>query len=259
MRGIVITLGIIISAISTKGQNNPDSSAIEYIYIVPEQNTPTEAKVVTSPKEDFYRKKLLIRIDLTEEANQPLFLASPETKAEKKGIVDALITGLRKNQIKGVHPANLSQRYDYFDLIYHLLDLEGIQPGGMVDSIRMADLGWEWMHETLDLIVDQGFSSQSSKDFFRIKYLRLVWYNPYTAKGAKVIAVFPYKNVASYLEQVVCPIDSDQREISAKEFLELQLFKGIKMKIPQDPAEPVTTQLSEKQKSGIHIKEVWQN
>ena len=241
-------------------QAEKDSVPIKYIIIDSTRIKISEFKRLIKPNGDFYRQKTLIRLDLNAPGNEPLLKAHLNNESPKIGIVQLLIQGLEENKLLGLHPANLKKPFDYYDLIYQLLELEGVHPDPMGDSIRISELGWEWMMESLDLIVDEGHSNMSSQSFFRINYLRLVWENPFTARGKQIITVLPYNSqMIGFLEKIQCPLeDGSQTSINAREFLELRQFRGVRAKISEDSARPINSHIDPKQKAIFKIEEIWQ-
>ncbi|MEZ4829929.1 MAG: hypothetical protein R3C61_27145 [Bacteroidia bacterium] len=234
----------------------PDSLNIGYFYL----ERPDTVSVTDSGQEiqgrDFVRKRILYRLDLHAAANQPVQSMNIPGSNEH-GIVAALLYGLRNGRYSALHPANLQQSLSYLDFLYYLISLEGTQPGNRTDSISPEDIGIKWTYRFLDVIADEGFSPDNSRAFFRVRFLRLLWVNPHSATDPKIVMVFPFESVSSYLEQIICR--ADQGKISAKKFLELQMFQAREVSFPHDPASPIPMKLPATDRIPIRNIDLWKN
>lgn len=235
-----------------------DSLQVDYIYVEKPQVQHSEVSSQTEIGKDFLRKRVLLRLDLRDQTNLPLYqLAIPEIS--EIGIVPALIYGLRLGRIKGLHPSDMRQSFDYFDLVYHLINLDGVQPGGRIDSISLDDVGTEWTYQYLDIIADEGFSPDNSLGFFRIQYIRLLYFNPNTPAGAKIVVVLPYQAVSSFLDQYHCSMVEGETNVSARSFFDLKMFRAAEVSIPHDPASPVPLKLPKTGTPRIRNIDLWKN
>jgi hypothetical protein len=172
----------------------------------------TETDLAPAPdRADFFRHKVLIRIPVHHHQNRPLLQAKPAhpqagslplSSLHTQGLTRSLLEGLRSGRLTALHPDRPEQQYDYFDLVYNLMALEGINPEEIEDEFSLDELGWEWLNEYMDLIVDKGFKSTASRSFLKIRFVRLLWYNPNSPRGLHVLAVFPYPEVESLAEEL---------------------------------------------------------
>lgn len=255
---IICWMGLLTGISGIFSQNMAaDTSKIEYIYV-------EKADVKDSVNhddlygKDFLRKKVLLRLDLSDPQNLPL-LKTEIRGSSQQGLVPVLLTGLQKGKYSGLHPSDIRRRFDYFDFVYHLLELEGIQPGSLVDSIRPEDIGADRTYQYLDIIADEGFSADNSKKFFQIRYLRLIWFNSKHEPGPKIVAVFPWPKVAPYLRKALCPLEGQDSGVPASEFLELRMFHARAVSIPGDPASPVPVLPQGKDHPQVRNIDLWSN
>ncbi|MEZ4776083.1 MAG: hypothetical protein R3D00_23100 [Bacteroidia bacterium] len=241
---------------SVFAQYETDSLQVDYIYVEKPPVPQAEGSSQTETGKDFLRKRVLLRLDLRDQTNLPLYqLAIPEISGQ--GIVPALIYGLRLGRIKGLHPSDLRQSFDYFDLVYHLINLDGVQPGGRIDSISLDDVGTEWTYQYLDIIADEGFSPDNSLSFFRIQYIRLLYFNPHTPSGAKIVSVLPYDTVSAFLDNYYCGVEGSEMNVSVRSFFDLKMFRAAEVSIPHDPASPIPLKLP--QTPRIRNIDLWKN
>lgn len=197
-------------------------------------------------KEDFFRHKVLIRIPVHHHQNRPLLQAKsaqpsagtlPLSSLHTQGLTRSLLEGLRSGRLTAIHPEKPDQKYDYFDLVYNLMALEGINPEDLEDEFSLDELGWEWLNEYVDLIADKGFKSTASRPFLKIRFVRLLWYNPNSPRGLHVLAVFPYPEVESLVEELSYQLpNGGTEELQLNEFLNFRLFYGQELPLSADPA-----------------------
>lgn len=94
------------------------------------------------PRRDdhFWRRKVLNRIDLTEKINEPLTYAeSPglygnPTFGETRGVVHAIINGLKSGKYLAYSPDSLNKSLTYEDVVKLAQSIEGTQDGGGDES-----------------------------------------------------------------------------------------------------------------------------
>lgn len=155
-----------------------------------------------------------------------------------EGIVMHLIEGMKRGDIKGRHPGDLRKTYDFFDLVYDLIEWQGIDSDAMGGHLSAEELDWFGLNEALDLIVDEGFSGQNSRSFLRIRFVRLIWHDPMSSKGAHVAVIFPYQEIRPLLAELECKLAPDQpRPVAAKELLEMRRFQARSMPVADDPTQ----------------------
>lgn len=221
------------------------SDTVGIIYV--EEGDSTQTEIVASPvfEKDFYRNMLLLRLPLQHHQNQPMQQASfvesggslPLYDLQAKGFVPSLLEGLRSGKLTARNPQRLSQNYTYFDLIYDLLALEGIDPETLERELKLESLGWEWLNMYLDLIVEEGFSQDQSRPFLRIRFIRLLYYNPNSPQGLHVLAIFPYDQLQDVLGELTYPMpNGGPFRLKLMEFLRFRKFYGQAFRVVDDPA-----------------------
>ncbi|MEM6348133.1 MAG: hypothetical protein AAF927_29905 [Bacteroidota bacterium] len=196
-------------------------------------------------RNDFYRNMVLWRLPIQHPQNRPLLLAqSPDQQGGAvyaqavDGLMLNLIEGLRTGNIQARHPDDLRRRYDYFDLIYDLIELQGLDPDTLADGLAVAELGWDNLNQYVDLIVEEGFSAHDSRAFTRIKFMRILWHDPQSPKGQHVLAVLSYAEAAKVLEDLHYSFDKHGQKMRIRlfDFFETQMYYGNKLGMGEDPA-----------------------
>lgn len=189
---------------------------------------------------DVFRHMTMLRIPLAHQGNWALWNAThPERElSTDEGIVMHLIEAMRRGELTGRHPADLTQPYDFFDLIYDMIEWQDISLEEYGNQITRNELDWFGLNETVDLIVDEGFSSQNSRSFLRIRFVRVIWYDPMSSKGAHVVAIFRYQDVKKLFDTLECKLSADQtRPVSASSLLEMRRFQSQAMPVADDPTQ----------------------
>lgn len=215
-----------------------DSLEIEYIHVEKPRPVINHAKRII-PQKDFYRNKSLLRVPFLTPHFDHLLYAKPipgsfegqSGTTQQVGIINLLMEALRLNDINGYYPDSLRGGYDYAQLKRDLMTLSGMDPnqGRFMD---LNEMGGEWMSEYLDLIVDEGFSAKDSKYFVRIRFLRLIWFDPNNIKGPKAMVIFPYEEVSYFLDQMTIQLPNHGSDtLTAKEFLERRLNLTLRVKV----------------------------
>lgn len=211
--------------------------SLEFIYVRHTGAAQGTAGPAPDPRKgDFYRNMVLSRISLSSRHNQHLLRVQlPQAgalPAGKDALPQALIAGLRTGALRAWHPSDMRTPYRFFHLVEDLTRLYG-QPAD--DTTRWQDLGPEWFNLYVDFIYEKGFSAESSRDFLRPRFLRLVWCFPENPLGPVVLAVFPYHTTRTYLQSLQCEIEGlGMRTLD--EVLTLHLFDAASIPITHDPA-----------------------
>ncbi|MEL6652553.1 MAG: hypothetical protein AAFQ87_17260 [Bacteroidota bacterium] len=229
------------------GQDTLDMAedTVSYIVVGKEDRFAERQTPSLPSRNDFYRNMLIWRLPLQHRQNLPLIAAvSPNQQGGAvyanavDGMVLNLIEGLRSGEAKARHPQDLARKYDYFDLLYDLMELEGLHPDSLEEGLAVDELGWDRLNEYVDLIVEEGFSQHDSRAFMRIKFVRLLWHNPQSVKGVHVLAIFPYTEVSKVLEDLYYPFLKHGRKMRIRliDFLQTQMFWGHKLGLGEDKA-----------------------
>ncbi|MEM7657503.1 MAG: hypothetical protein AAF399_15320 [Bacteroidota bacterium] len=213
-----------------------DTSQIEYIYL--EKSGVTLPPRTNRAQQGFFRNLRLHRLILSESPNQGLWNLSHTESQLQQGIAMHLMDGLRNGFVKGYHPADLQEELDYFDLMYELMQLQGINLRALEGGFSQDQLDFSPLEDAIDLVVEEGFSAETSRSYVHIRYLRLIWHDPETGKAPIALVIFPYEEVRQLLEQLEVRFQPDQlRAMNVKEALELQRFRAHVLPINQDPTQ----------------------
>ncbi|MFK7925038.1 MAG: hypothetical protein AB8H47_23980 [Bacteroidia bacterium] len=221
------------------------NDTVGYIQIDKGDRPAERPNPVLDGRNDFYRNTVLWRLPINHPQNKPLLYA--QSPVQQSGAVYAqavdglmlnLIEGLRTGNIQARHPQDLRRKYDYFDLIYDLIELQGLDPDDLHDGLEVADLGWDNLNQYVDLVVQEGFSERDSRAFMRIKYLRILWHDPQSAQGVHTLAVLSYPEVVKVLDDLYYPFDKKGQEMRIRlpDFFHAQMFWGQKLSIDEDKA-----------------------
>lgn len=212
-----------------------DSSKMDYIYLG--KYRPGDEVARQPWEDDFMRNRVLIRVNLFLPANAPL--QEIETPAPFQelcpGLPGLVLSAMLHHQMPANHPADPSRAIDYVDLIQTLVDWQGLSAESD-QSISGQTVGLEWMLPAIDLIADERFSSQSSRQQYRIQYIRVIWHNPNLSLGPRAVLMVPYERIRPYLMQFDCPPGpGSPMGISVAEFLERGYVVGNTLRLPDDP------------------------
>ena len=202
-----------------------------YIYV--KKKRAEVPSISYKPQRDLYNSTVLIRINLLHRANIPLsqaILHAPWAKG-RRGIVMAVVEGLKNKLFVGLHPQNPKKAYIYTDLIYDLLELEEMDPGQFTEE-EIFQIIEHSVENVIDLVAEQGFSIQSSRRFFRIRFLRLIWHNPNMAKAPHLLTLIPYQSITKILAGIMVKPHHLYHEatIRMRDFLDHQRFLGYAVK-----------------------------
>ncbi len=240
--------------------------SIDYIYIgVAEKQAPCLPTLMpekvniaypqSNPKNTFHSTVQILRLLLDEKSNKPLKYASYPTdlfkdsiESEQKyslGLTNALIEGLKRDKMVALCLDSLEYRYSYARLLQEIANIEGkgaenriendsfFQEFGImeqklppntenIDRKDWADLG-----NMLDIVVEKGFSARDSRPYFRILYLRLVWYKPEMTTAPRNLTLIPYHLAAPYLAKMYVKMEGQtMTKVSVLDYFTAGLFSG---------------------------------
>lgn len=188
---------------------------------------PKVASQAYKPQRDLYHNTMEVRLNLQHRVNLPLTQAIlPKGWANgRKGIVMALIEGLRMGKFHGIHPDNPGRAYLYRDLAFDLLTLERL-PTSQFSDEDIFKIVEKSVQKALDIVAVQGFSTQDSREFFKIRFLRLIWHNPNKSKLPHLLALIPYRSVRETLAKIMIKphIRHHEATIRMSAFLETRRF-----------------------------------
>lgn len=221
------------------------NDTVGYIQVDKEDRSAEREPSTRDTRNDFYRNMVLWRLPINHPQNRPILSAqSPNQQSgavyaqSVDGLMLNLIEGLRTGNIQARHPEDLKRRYDYFDLIYDLIELQGLNPDTLAEGLSVDEFGWDNLNQYVDLIVEEGFSSRDSRAFTRIKYMRILWYDPQSSKGHHVLAIISYSEAAKVLEDLYYPFDKHGQKLRIRlfDYFETQMYYGQKLAKGEDPA-----------------------
>lgn len=217
--------------------NNPKKDLLQINW-----STHTNTRL-HDPRTTFSKYTQILRIDLSEKANQPIAENPiPTTIFSKQnakpfsnqreleneiGIAGALLLALKSGNILA---------YDCKDLIspIHYGDLLLLANRQNPDFSREPNSWWfpkaETMnnyHQVIELIVDEIFDKNSGRKRQEIRYIRLIWTDRDEIAPDFNAAVFRYEEVRDLLDQI--PIENrhnDIQSLSIADFLEGKYYQG---------------------------------
>ena len=221
---------------------NPGGEFLQIAHHVP--STPP----AVSAKDAFTRNTQVMRLSLDEKANLCLTncLASPAIFATlsppegrkppqdnqfplAKGIVQALIAGLKTGRFPAYSAANFSRPIHYGDLLdFASRMVSSDDEWEEEDSIYGKSTASYWSPEeaqlagfenVIELITDEFFDKQTGQKKHQIRYFRLVWTDWEGEMPDYNVAVFRYSDVAPLLEKIkIKNGHNDIKTLSLKDF-----------------------------------------
>jgi len=236
---LLLTLLIGMSCSSLLGQPPTGFSDTNTIYLE-DGSKPRALPVRKKNPKAFFRNMSLQRLVLSQQANWPLWNLSKDAAqmSQPMGLGMHLVEGLRTGQIHGFDRTDFSRPYDYFDLIYQLMELEGVNLSALEGGMSRDQLDLQPLNEVVDLIGTRTFSAQTSRYVYQIRFVRLIWLRPEQPGSAKVLAIFPYEEVGALLDQLYYRSSPDQqRALSVRKGLEFQHFQAIESPLASDPTQ----------------------
>lgn len=206
-------------------------------------------------KDILHRQLQILRLFLDEKSNKPLKYASYPTnlyqdslKSTAKylnGFNNALIEGIKKGKILCVCPDSLEYRYTYNRLLQEITEIEKenftnteeidfpFQEFGIKDTLpnkpapKTTSTNFEALGNIIDLVIEKGFTTTNSRPYFRILYLRLVWYNPDLSPHPHILAFIPYQLAAPYLSKMyIKSTNQEASQISVIDYFTSGQFRG---------------------------------
>ncbi|MEO1450545.1 MAG: hypothetical protein AAFV07_13535 [Bacteroidota bacterium] len=245
--GLFICIGL-------KSSLHAQEDTVSHIWVEKGLSSPSQQQ----PEDQvFFKRMHLRRIPLRHPQNTSLVSGQASYNNQSiRGLVPHLIEGLRLGEIRGLMPENPRQAYDYFDLVFDMLHLQGSDLESLAGKVSREDIEWSWLQTELDLIVESGFDAHNSRDFFRIRFLRLIWHNPRDSRGRKAILLIPYAGARAWLEKLTCPLRG--QSMSARELLELELFTSQELSIESDQS-GAPQRMSPRQRSYGQTPDWWIN
>ena len=190
------------------------------------RSRPRAAMRLTAPQGNFYQRHRYQRIPLQHPANLPLRQTNRYPAARRSsGLVAHLIEGLRRDSIYALDPRDPRQAYRYPQLLWDLIDLQGLPDTG---SIAPEQIQWENLEREIDLLRVYQFS-RSSQQYDHIVYLGLIWRAGQQPGRRVLLAIVPFAPAVPWLDRLQCQWkrrDGRSTGTSATRFLQGQMYQG---------------------------------
>ncbi len=233
---LILALDFFVTS-SAFGQVQVRYQNMGYIHV--NGDTSCSARRYPPDERDLIRHRFLLRLDLQYPYNRPLFFlpVAPPYQGVAPGLIGVLLNGFAEHQFSGLDPMNPEEQMTYEDFLYRFAEWQGLSHMNQ-NSISIAELGLEHFEPIIDLIVDEGFSTRSSKYFFSIRFVRLIWRHAQFDNKSYVALYVPYQCVRPLLENHFC-WKTAGGGISAAQFLELGYFSGLPLMLPSGPSEAI--------------------
>jgi hypothetical protein len=226
------------------------------------------------PEDQFWKRRVVNRIVLTEKVNKPLVyhetaVYSPsQTYTETQGMISALINGVRAGRIRGYDPQDWDHAYAWpelrarmqtFDqaLVAEEAGWEEREP----EAATADDWGSEWempaipdtatwrepvvaayepelaaYEEVVHVVEDWVFDKVRSSLVHQIDYFEVIWHDPTGTLPEKVLARFKWSEVREQLEQTQWKNRSNDAECrSVAEVFDLRLFRAFPINVGGTP------------------------
>ncbi|MBX7242313.1 MAG: hypothetical protein K1X92_11240 [Bacteroidia bacterium] len=242
-----------------------ESDSVGYIFIGGEVNiarpepgkiTPVKEKVkleypVENNENAIFRKVKILRIYEDEQINKALLNASYSSDlfseaalpypVVKKGLIKGILEGLAAEKFIALSPQDMQYACTFPELLRDIGNFEqqNQPPSEEIESglsefgiksiedtiIHPVNPGTENLTHALDLVVEEGVWKGTSRNYFRILYLQLLWYNPESGLPPKVMAVIPYTFLKNYLTEMhTWNRYDDRNSINVHEFIQAGNF-----------------------------------
>lgn len=260
MKNIFLLL-ILLIAVNLIIAQPAEADSVGYIFIgsdvsvsnpEPKTITPVKEKVrLQYPLENnenaIFRKVKVLRIFEDEQVNQSLLNASYPSNlfseevlpypTQKKGLVKGILEGLATEKFIALSPQDMQYACTFPELLRDIGNLtqQSQRPKDDIET-GLGEFGIQSVEDTVvsqtppdteslthvvDLVVEEGVWKGTSRNYFRILYLQLLWYNPETGNPPKVMAVIPYALVKNYLAEMhTFNRYDDRNSLNVHEFLQ---------------------------------------
>lgn len=208
-----------------------------------------------SGTKDFIRHTYLYKIPFLHLQNQALFKTKyrqnlfwdslDNEKFRQNTLVEAIIEGVQSGKILAVMPQDLSLRYSYKQLCKEIRAFENAERIDTIERVDMSEFGiettqtlkeepkstnWENLNELMYIIAEEG--SNQSRNFFRIRYLCVVWYNPNRVIKPRLTMVIPYIFLEKYFQQIyISDKKNESKVLSVHDFLVGKMFSAEKKRL----------------------------
>jgi hypothetical protein len=219
--------------------------------------------------EDHFQRDLVVtRIDLTEKINQPLVstmsldLYTPSAGQEYRGLVAALISGLKSGKYLAHDPDELSKTLTYEDVtaisrqfndVGDVEEPEWIEEDDINldteaeqevfdDGLGWSDAGDEGdtdqevalapLESVVELIENRIFDKNRSAQIYDLQYIRIVWVDPGETLPDRNFVCFKYSDVVETLEATRwANRHNDAEDRNLREILDERIYSGFLLNV----------------------------
>jgi hypothetical protein len=220
--------------------------------------------------EDHFQRDLVVsRIDLTEKINQPLVssmsldLYTPDASLEYRGVVAALISGLKSGKYLAHDPDELSKTLTYEDVVEISRQFNDVgepeDPEWIDEEIdmdvetdidnenngnRSGDGLWSGEGDTeeevalapletvLEIIENRIFDKNRSAEVYDMQYIRIVWVDPGETLPDKNFVCFKYSDIVETLEATRwANRHNDAEDRNLREIFDERLYNGFVLNV----------------------------
>ena len=234
-------------------------TSLAIILVVASLTSVVCAQVPVRNDDRFWAKRVVMRLDLNEKINRPLIHHASsyyghDKFAERKGVVAALISGLRRQEYLAYHPYDWNHTMDYAALLRRMEAFEQALSGEnqQLDEKQLTEGGpdeWggfedEWQEEeqpkapvvdelpdlsnyeqSFHIVEDWIFNQVRSSLQQNIDFFEVIWTDPEGLLPEKVLARFRWEDVKEILARTEWKNRFNDAETrSVKEVMELRLF-----------------------------------
>ncbi len=230
------------------------------------------AQFAPRTEDHFWRRKVVNKIDLTEKVNQPLVMKESPlynqhyTAMDKKGIVVALMEGLKRGDFVGYNSDTLDKSLDYSQVMAILAEARGdkkesapteeiedpygegetpteeasstvwedfpveeevASPSSSAPIVLGAGDEYAPMENYFIFVEDRIFDKNRSDMVYDIQYIQLYFVDPGGVLRDRAVCTFKYSEVMERLEQTQWKNKFNDAEYrSLREIFELRLFNS---------------------------------
>lgn len=192
----------------------------------------TSPSLAQRSEDHFFRRRVVLRMDLNEKINRPLLGISGTYEAGSPGLVQTLIEGLADGDYLAYHPDDLRRAVSHAEYLDRLRDFEDEEPtallpeeeeedgspdsmdrfGFAVDSaagtgsmglgasVPVHTPAYANCEQVIQVVEDWIFDKNSGQMIYRPRFIEVIWSDPNGTLPEKKVAVFRYEDVQPRLE-----------------------------------------------------------
>lgn len=218
-------------------------------------------------EDHFFRKRVVNRIDLGEKINRPLIQAQSEIYATSqdyryRGLVVALLNGLKEGKYIAYEPEKLNQALSYEDILARIQDFDYLPEEEYIEDeltdefpsdewiteepieddfpeaegiVEDGDIDYAPFEAVIQFVEDRIFDKNRGEMVYQIDHIQLIWSDPGEALPEKYLASFRYEDVYETLNEVQWTNrfnDAESRTLA--EIFDLRLFNSYIINVSGD-------------------------